>query len=68
MKIKAKSSFKEFRAKRGYSIHGLAEAAGVSYRTVFRLENKHPVFPKTTRKICNALNCEFDDVFIIDDV
>lgn len=65
MKIIAKQIFREYRLKRGFSIQSLAKEAGASYRTVYRLETGHSVYPQTAKKICLALKCKFDDAFQI---
>lgn len=63
--IKAKSSFMEARLKAGFSMRGLAAAAGISYGAVFHIEHGKAVMPKSARKLCEVLGVEFDEVFMI---
>ena len=63
--IKAKSSFMEARLKAGFSMRGLAAAAGISYGAVFHIEHGKAVMLKSARKLCEVLGVEFDEVFMI---
>ncbi len=67
MTIKAKiNELKEARVKKGFSIRGLGQASGLSAATVFKIENDVSVpLPSTAKKICDALNCKFEDLFEI---
>lgn len=67
MKIVAKSVFQEKRMKSGLSMKTLSEKANISVRTVFRAEHGIPVYPVVAGKICSALNCSFDDIFLLKD-
>ena len=50
----------------GYTGAGLAKATGLTQGYMsFVLRGKRTVLPPTAKKICKALGCEFDDVFII---
>jgi len=67
MKIVAKKTFREFRLKHGFSIELLGEAAGITYRTSYRIEKGEPARATTAKKMCDALGCGFDDIFQITD-
>ncbi len=64
MVILAKKNLREFRKMAGLSIGGLAEKAGVNPATISYIENsrRHPS-PPTAKKICDALNRSFDEIF-----
>lgn len=63
--IKAKNSFVESRLKAGFSMRGLAAAAGISHGTVFHIEHGKSVKPSSVRKLCEALHSDFDSLFDI---
>jgi transcriptional regulator with XRE-family HTH domain len=52
--------FKELRTARGMSIRKLAEEAGVSTETIYRLEHgrRDFIWPKTARKLAEALGVD----------
>jgi predicted transcriptional regulator len=53
-------------AKAGFTGAGLASAAGISQSyIVLLLSGKRNMRPPTAKRICEALKCEFDDVFIL---
>ena len=57
---------KERMQRAGFTGVGLAQAAGISQAYVCQiLSGKRVVLAPTARKITNALECEFDDIFII---
>ena len=57
---------KERIIKAGLTGVGLAKAAGVSQGYVCQIINgKRTILPPTAKKICDTLNCNFDDIFII---
>ena len=57
-------SMKAQMAKRGFSALGLSRAAGVSQSYFCQILNrKRMVAAPTAKKICDALDCSFDDVF-----
>lgn len=52
--------------RKGFTGKGLAEKAGISQGyIVYILQGKRSVLPPTAKKICDALGCDFDDVFIV---
>lgn len=67
MKIKAKETFTDIRIKKGYSITGLAKAMKVNASVVFKMEKGGGIRPSTAQKACEALNEDFDTLFIIED-
>lgn len=67
MKITCKSKELEtIRIKKGYSRHSLSIKAGLSKLAVSRIEKGevNPT-PKNAKKICDALEVEFDKIFTI---
>ncbi len=52
----------ELREKKGWTQRQLADQAGVSYLTVNRIENKHPVGRIYIARVCNALGADIDAV------
>lgn len=67
MKIKARETFTDIRVRKGYSITGLAKAMKANPSVVFKMERSGGVRPATARKACEALNEDFDTLFIIED-
>lgn len=67
MKIICKSKELEtIRIKKGFSRGFLATEVGVRTLTISRIEKGEvSPTPKTAKKICDALNIEFDEIFII---
>lgn len=54
------------RIKKGMSLRLLSKAAGLSSATVFKIENgEYAPLPSTAKKICDALEIRFDDIFEI---
>ena len=66
VQIKARTDFSEVRIKKGYSITGLAKAMKVNPSVVFHLEHGNSVRPATAKKVCEALNEPFENLFIIE--
>lgn len=63
--IKIKSNeFKSLRIKKGFSQRGLGRAANLSSGLINQIENseRNPS-PESAKKICDALNVEFDEIF-----
>lgn len=67
MKITIKSEFPELRAKKGYSITGLAKEMAVNPSVVFRMEQGKAIRPATAHKACRVLTEDFDTLFSIED-
>ena len=65
MRITAKENFKRIRIIKGYSIQGLARKMDVNASVVFNIEKDKPIRPETAKKACEALEEEFDQLFII---
>jgi transcriptional regulator with XRE-family HTH domain len=52
--------------RKGFTGAGLAKAAGISQGyIVYILQGKRSILPPTAKKICDALGCEFDEIFEI---
>jgi len=67
MVIKAKPNFRMSAAHAGYSLRELAEKTGLARESVCRTAHGRPVQARTARKLCEALNAEFDDLFVIEE-
>lgn len=53
-------------AKAGFTGTGLAEATQLSQSYITQLlNNKRNVSPPVAKRICQVLNCTFDDIFSI---
>lgn len=64
--LKSQVIFKEALIKLGFSKRGFARFIGVSEATLIQISNgKQSPRPETARKICKALNVEFDEIFAI---
>ena len=49
----------------GYTGKSLAKASGITQGYMsFIMRGKRQILPPTAKKICDALECEFDDVFM----
>lgn len=67
MKIKAREAFTDIRIKKGYSLTGLAKTMKVNPSVIFKMEKGGGIRPATAQKACEALNEDFDTLFIIED-
>ena len=57
---------KNIMIRRGLTGAGLARISGISQaHVVYIIQGKRNILPPTAKKICDALNCAFDDVFEI---
>ena len=58
-----KLRLREWRTRRGLTVRGLAELAGVSYVTVVNIENEH-LSPTVSMlaKLAHALECDVRDL------
>lgn len=68
MKIKCNSkNLESIRIRKGYSRYELSVKAGLSKMAVGRIETGavNPT-PKSAKKICDALNVAFEEIFIIE--
>ncbi|SET38712.1 DNA-binding transcriptional regulator, XRE-family HTH domain [Natronincola peptidivorans] len=67
MTIVAKNeNLRAARLRSGMSIRMLSKTAGLSTATVSKIENKKSMpNPSTAKKICEALNSDFDNLFEI---
>lgn len=63
--IQTNQNFSTARVKAGFSLRALATAAGLSYGSVFHAEHGGAVTPKNARKLCTALDMDFDELFVI---
>lgn len=69
MPISKPDRIKEIRIKQGYSIRAISLKAGLNYATVAYLEKApRSVAPRTAKKLCDALEVPFDEVFSIDSI
>lgn len=66
MKIKARETFTDIRIKHGFSITGLAKTMNVNPSVVYKMEQGGGIRPATAQKTCEALNEDFDTLFIIE--
>ncbi|WP_339820496.1 helix-turn-helix transcriptional regulator [Paenibacillus sp. FSL R7-0216] len=68
MKIKLKDlvSFEELLIRKGFSKKAFAEAAGIGQVTALQICNgdRNPS-PRIAKRICDALEVTFDDIFMI---
>jgi len=61
-----KNKLSEHMVKAGFTGAGLARAARISQGYVCQVMNgKRAILAPTAKKICDALGCNFDDVFEI---
>lgn len=52
--------------KMGYSKRGFARECGISESTLIQVSNgRQSPRPDTAKKICNVLELEFEDIFVI---
>ena len=52
--------------RRGFTGAGLARATGLTQGHVSQImSGKRSILPPTAIKICSALDCQFDDIFVI---
>jgi transcriptional regulator with XRE-family HTH domain len=58
----AMATITDVREKKGWTQRQLAGHAGVSYVTVSRIENGHPVGKIYIARVCNALEVSIDSV------
>ena len=60
------NEIREARIKKGFSTRALGSVAGLNAGTINRIENgkRYPT-PMTASKICVALGCELNDLFIL---
>lgn len=66
IKLKSCEDFHKIITKKGFSKRALAERSGLSVSTLVQISNgKQSPRPHTAKKICEALNMSFDDVFVI---
>ena len=65
--IRNKEAFIEKTVRAGLSYRQLAEKANTSQTTISLIANgeRNPS-PKTAINICKALNCQFEDIFFIE--
>lgn len=63
--IQVNQNFITTRLKSGFSLRALATAAGLSYGAVLHAEHGGAVTPKNARKMCDALDVDFDELFVI---
>ncbi|WP_164214450.1 helix-turn-helix transcriptional regulator [Virgibacillus sp. YIM 98842] len=65
--LKSRAKFNEIIAKKGYSKRSFARKSGLAESTFIQISNgKQSPRPDTAKKICDALQLKFDDVFTIE--
>lgn len=66
IRLKNATEFKRILMEKGFSYRSLAEVAKLSYVSINDIANekKRPT-PKTAKRICEALDLEFQDIFFI---
>lgn len=61
--------FKTARFRKGLSLRALGQVAGLCAATVFKIENNEAFpTPQSTKKLCDALEVEFEQIFEVIDV
>lgn len=66
IQLKSQDAFRQELIKLGFSKRGFARSIGVSEATLIQISNgKQSHRPETAKKICSALNVEFDEIFEI---
>ncbi len=65
--VRAREDFPIIRIKHGYSINELARRMEVNPSVVYSIEKRNGVRPATAKKACDALQLNFEDLFIIED-
>lgn len=66
IQLKSQGGFNQELIKRGFSKRGFARSIGVSEATLIQISNgKQSPRPETAKKICSALDVEFDSIFEI---
>lgn len=68
VKVREPQYLMEMMIKKGLTQRSLAAKSKVSYVKMNALINGGSCGPTVAKKICNALECEFDDIFFIDSV
>ena len=67
MKIVCNANFQRRRLERALSIRDLSAASGVSANAICYAVNGRAIKPSTARKLCAALEAEFNDLFEVID-
>lgn len=68
IKLKSKKEFNELLVKEGYSKRSFARKSDLSESTIIQISNeKQSPRPENAKKICEALERGFDDIFIIEE-
>lgn len=66
IQLKSQDTFQYSIIKLGFSKRGFARSIGVSEATLIQISNgKQSPRPDTAKKICSALDVEFDEIFEI---
>lgn len=67
--LKFRNEFNQMIAKNGFSKRAFARKCGISEATFIQISNgKQSPRPNTAKKICDGLQLNFDDIFIIKEV
>ncbi len=59
---------RDARRERGWSQANLAARAGVSYKTIYRIESGGPVMPLVRKAVCEALGRDDIEIEVFDRV
>ena len=64
-----RNEFRNRMIRKGFTATGLAKKAGISQSYItYILQGKRSILPPTAKKICDALDCGFDEIFKITEV
>lgn len=61
-------SMKELRMQAGYSINQVAQAAGVSSKTIYRIEDGENVSRELVQAVLNVINDRLRSSYSVDDI
>jgi predicted transcriptional regulator len=61
-------SLKKLRIQAGYSINQVAQAAGVSSKTIYRIENGENVSRELAQAVLNVINDRLRTSYTVDDI
>jgi len=64
--VRAREDFPIIRIKKGFSLNELARRMGANPSVVYSIEKGNGVRPATAKKVCDALQMGFEDLFVIE--
>lgn len=66
VKLKGEMQFNELLIKQGYSKRSFAKSISIGESTIIQIcSGDRSPSPRTAKRICEALECSFDDIFEI---